>query len=82
MPTRTIIRPMIFEQSNKVRDLAQRLTAFMDEHIYPNEATFRQQIAEGDRWQPTAIVEELKAEGARRRACGISFFPRASTAPD
>ncbi len=40
----------------------------MDEHIYPNEATFRQQVADGDRWQPTAIVEELKA---RARAAGL-----------
>jgi acyl-CoA dehydrogenase len=46
----------------------QRLTAFMEEHIYPNEATFRQQIAEGDRWQPTPIVEELKAKA---RAAGL-----------
>ena len=49
-------------------DLQQRLLAFMDEHIYPNEATFRQQVAEGDRWQPTTIVEALKAKA---RASGL-----------
>jgi acyl-CoA dehydrogenase len=43
-------------------NLQQRLTAFMDEHIYPNEETFRRQIAEGDRWQPVPIVEELKTK--------------------
>jgi acyl-CoA dehydrogenase len=32
----------------------------MHEHVYPNEATFHRQIDDGDRWQPTAIVEELK----------------------
>jgi len=42
--------------------LHKRLLAFMDEHIYPNEKTFRQQIAAGDRWQPTAIVEQLKVK--------------------
>jgi acyl-CoA dehydrogenase len=40
----------------------------MDEHVYPNEATFRQQMADGNRWQPTVIVEELKA---RARAAGL-----------
>jgi acyl-CoA dehydrogenase len=48
--------------------LPQRLAAFMDAHVYPNEATFHRQVAEGDRWQPTAIVEELKAKA---RAAGL-----------
>jgi acyl-CoA dehydrogenase len=48
--------------------LAERLSAFMSEHVYPNEALFRRQIAEGDRWQPTAIIEELKPKA---RAAGL-----------
>ena len=48
--------------------LATRLSAFMDEHVYPNEATFHRQIAEGDRWTPTAIVEALKPKA---RAAGL-----------
>jgi len=40
----------------------------MREHVYPNEATFHRQIADGDRWQPTAIVEELKPKA---RAAGL-----------
>ncbi|HEY1910972.1 MAG TPA: acyl-CoA dehydrogenase family protein [Vicinamibacterales bacterium] len=59
---------MRFEHSEKAIALQQRLTAFMDEHVYPNEATFHRQIADGDRWQPTAIVEELKP---RARAAGL-----------
>jgi len=59
---------MNFEYSAKVKDLERRLTAFMDEHVYPNEAIVRQQIADGDRWQPTRIVEALKA---RARAAGL-----------
>ena len=51
---------MNFEYSDKVQDLRERVTAFMDKHISPNEATFWAQIAEGDRWQPTQIVEDLK----------------------
>jgi len=58
----------MFEPSEKVRALAARLSAFMDEHVYPNEPLFRRQIAEGDRWQPTAIVEELKPKA---RAAGL-----------
>jgi acyl-CoA dehydrogenase len=64
----TIMRTMNFEYSDKVRDLERRLRAFMDEYIYPNEATFRRQIADGDRWQPTEIVETLKPKA---RAAGL-----------
>ena len=46
----------------------------MDAHVYPNEATFHRQVAEGDRWQPTAIVEELKAK-AREAGLWNLFLP-------
>jgi acyl-CoA dehydrogenase len=59
---------MDFTYSDRARDLQRRLTTFMHDHIYPNEAKFRQQIAQGDRWQPTAIVEELKTMA---RAAGL-----------
>src|SRR5436190_18618004 len=62
------MRSMHFDHSAKVTDLQRRLSAFMDEHVYPNERTFHHQIAEGDRWQPTAIVEELKPKA---RAAGL-----------
>ena len=51
---------MHFEHSPKVQELQQRLRAFMDEHIYPNEERYEREISEGDRWQPSAAVEELK----------------------
>ena len=38
---------MDFEFSPKVQDLRKRLLAFMDDHIYPNEALFEEQVAEG-----------------------------------
>jgi acyl-CoA dehydrogenase len=59
---------MYFDQSEKSKDLQRRLSAFMDENIYPNEEKFRNQIREGDRWQPVPIVEELKP---RARAAGL-----------
>ena len=64
----TIMRCMPLEVSDHTRELTARLSAFMDEHIYPNEATFEEQVAAGDRWQPTKIVEELKAKA---RAAGL-----------
>ncbi|MEQ8493081.1 MAG: acyl-CoA dehydrogenase family protein, partial [Gammaproteobacteria bacterium] len=33
---------------------------FMREHVYPNEETYFAQVAEGDRFQPVPIMEELK----------------------
>ncbi|HEY7292270.1 MAG TPA: acyl-CoA dehydrogenase family protein [Vicinamibacterales bacterium] len=59
---------MHLDHSPKTRDLMQRLTAFMDQHVYPNELTHRRQIREGDRWQPVPIVEELKPKA---RAAGL-----------
>jgi len=59
---------MNFENSARSQDLQTRVAAFMDQHVYPNESTFHHQIAEGDRWQPTAIVEELKPKA---RAAGL-----------
>jgi acyl-CoA dehydrogenase len=62
------MRLMHFEHSQKVKDLQRRVVGFMDEHVYPNEATYRRQVAEGDRWQPVPIVEELKPKA---RAAGL-----------
>ena len=59
---------MHFEYSDKVKALQKKLLAFMDEHIYPNEELYHRQINEGDRWQPTAIIEELKPKA---RAAGL-----------
>jgi acyl-CoA dehydrogenase len=65
---------MYFEHSPKVKDLQHRFVAFMREHIYPNEPAFHRQIAEGDRWQPTAIVEQLKPK-ARAGGLWNLFLP-------
>ena len=59
---------MLLVQSEKARDLCQRVQAFMEEHIYPNEATYLEQIAEGDRWQPVPIQENAKEEA---KAAGL-----------
>jgi acyl-CoA dehydrogenase len=59
---------MDFDHSAKVKELQARLSAFMDQHIYPDEQRFYDEIAEGDRWQPTKIIEELKPKA---KAAGL-----------
>jgi acyl-CoA dehydrogenase len=59
---------MDFEYSQKTKDLMARLNAFFDQHIYPNEKRFMEEVAEGDRWQPTKIMEELKVKA---KAAGL-----------
>ncbi len=52
---------MSFEPSDKVKALIERLQAFMDAEIYPNEETYWHQLNTAtDRWQPVPIVEALK----------------------
>jgi acyl-CoA dehydrogenase len=51
---------MNFEYSDRVKELQEKLRAFMDEYIYPNERTYLDQVRQGDRWQPVPIIEELK----------------------
>ena len=58
---------MNFDYTHKVKSLQQRLCAFMDEHIYPNEKRYYQEI-ENDRWAPTKVIEELKPKA---RAAGL-----------
>jgi len=47
--------------------LRQQLLAFMDEHVYPNEKRYYEEIAR-DRWAISPIIEELKPEA---RAAGL-----------
>src|SRR3974390_417172 len=58
---------MHFDYSEKTRDLQKRLSAFMDEYVYPNERLYYEQI-EQDRWRPVPIIEELKPKA---RAAGL-----------
>jgi acyl-CoA dehydrogenase len=75
---------MQFEYSDKIKDMQVRLLAFMDEHIYPNEARFFQEIeenrAKGNAWIPTKIVEELKPL-AQKAGFWNLFLPKSTRAP-
>lgn len=69
---------MDFDYSPKVRQLQARLSAFMEQHIYPNEARFHEEIAAnraaGDAWVPTRVMEELKVL-ARQEGLWNLFLP-------
>ncbi len=58
---------MNFEFSDKVKEMQRRLQSFMDEHVYPNERTYHDQV-EADRWRPVSVIEELKPKA---RAAGL-----------
>ena len=62
---------MNFDYTDKVKDMRERLLAFMDEHIYPNEARFFAEIADnrakGNAWIPTTHRRRAQAQGPRRR---------------
>jgi acyl-CoA dehydrogenase len=59
---------MLFSYSEKVRALQEKLGAFMTEHVYPNEPAYAAEVAGGDRWQPSELMEALKV---RARAAGL-----------
>ena len=65
---------MEFEYSQKTKTLMARLNDFMDQHVYPNEQRFHAEVAEGDRWQPTKLMEELKAK-AKAEGLWNLFLP-------
>ena len=68
---------MNFEPSAKVAALQQRVSAFMNEYVYPNEDRYLREIDEGDRWQPIALIEELK-ERARAAELWNLFLPESA----
>ena len=76
---------MDFEYTPKVKAMQARLLAFMDEHIYPNEARYQQEIdanrAKGNAWLASQVIEELKPKA---RAAGLwnLFLPRSPRAPE
>ena len=66
---------MNFEHSDKVLALIERLDAFMNEHIYPNQDTYIQQVREmGDAWTGVPIIEALKPK-AKEAGLWNLFLP-------
>jgi acyl-CoA dehydrogenase len=57
-----------FAYSDKVKALQEKLTRFMDDHIYPNEHRYNEGVTAENRWQPRAIIEALKPKA---KAAGL-----------
>ncbi|MGI4718919.1 MAG: acyl-CoA dehydrogenase family protein [Janthinobacterium lividum] len=77
---------MDFAYSERCKDLQARLLAFMDQHIYPNERAFNEEIAanardRGTRWLPLELIERLKPL-AREAGLWNLFLPKSSRAPE
>jgi len=55
------ITDLPFQFHADTRELLERLTAFMQEHVYPAEQQYRDSLAAGDdRWQIPPVMEEMK----------------------
>ncbi|MFZ1926275.1 MAG: acyl-CoA dehydrogenase family protein [Solirubrobacteraceae bacterium] len=68
---------MDFQPSERCIEFQERLSAFMDEHVYPAEPVYQRQLAEsGDPHHQPAVMEELKGHA---RAAGLwnMFLPDA-----
>ncbi|RMX08417.1 acyl-CoA dehydrogenase [Corticibacter populi] len=69
---------MDFDYSPKTKGLQQRLQRFMDEHIYPNEKAYKEELeantAAGRRWTPLQTIENLKPK-AKEQGLWNLFLP-------
>ena len=69
---------MNFDYTPKVQELRDKLLAFFDAHIYPNERAFIDEIAanraNGNAWIPTGLIEALK-DKAREAGLWNLFLP-------
>ena len=65
----------MFQLSPKAGDYRARVERFMAEHIYPNEqALFETAETQPDRWEPLALLEQLKAK-AKAQGLWNLFLP-------
>lgn len=65
-----------FSYSTKITELQKKLTTFMEQHVYPNEATYKEQLNQQEsRWSAVPpIMEELK-EKAKAEGLWNLFLP-------
>ena len=75
---------MDFAYDDRTQDLRERLSAFMDEQVYPAEPTFREQEeaaeAAGRPWERLPVTAELKAEARRRGLWNLFLTGKAAKA--
>jgi acyl-CoA dehydrogenase len=75
---------MDFAYDDRTQDLRERLSAFMDEQVYPAEPTFREQEeaaeAAGRIWERLPVTAELKTEARRRGLWNLFLTGKAAKA--
>ena len=72
---------MNFDYTPKVQELRKQLTAFMNEHIHPNEHKWEAHVRSEKRWEPVPIIEKLKPL-ARKAGLWNLFLPHSKRAPE
>jgi acyl-CoA dehydrogenase len=69
---------MNVSHSDKVRELQQRVSAFMGSSVYPAESRFQDEVARNRRgrnpWLATEVVEKLKREARTAKLWNL-FLP-------
>ena len=65
---------MDFENSQKVKDLQQKITDFMNAYVYEAEDIYKKQVEEGGRWCIPQIMEDLKSK-AKSEGLWNLFLP-------
>jgi acyl-CoA dehydrogenase len=65
---------MDFQFNDKVRDLQDRLTVFMDKHVYPVESEYDRHVEEAGGWTTPPFLDDLKKK-ARDEGLWNLFFP-------
>ncbi len=65
---------MNFEYSDKVKELQEKLTNFMNEHVYKNESVYKEEVEKGGRWCVPKIMEDLKSK-AKAQGLWNLFLP-------
>ena len=74
---------MDFDYSPKTKDLQSRLLKFMDDHIYPSEKAYAEELQAnteaGKRWSALKVIENLKPK-ARDAGLWNLFLPVDSAA--
>ncbi|MEY4167573.1 MAG: acyl-CoA dehydrogenase family protein [Blastocatellia bacterium] len=68
------------ELSDQAREIRDRLARFMDQHIYPNESLYYNEVASGERWKVLPLIDELKAK-ARAEGLWNLFLPASEYGP-
>jgi len=63
-----------FEFSRKTKEYLERLGAFMDAHVYPNEQRYREELDRGGRWEEPQLIGELQHK-ARAQGLWNLFLP-------